>query len=72
MSNVEMIFITPKDIIKLTPKSLSAAYKQYTTIAVCLGKKKKPNGHYQKISLKEFCDFEGVDQNYALSILKIN
>ena len=54
-NKLERVVIYPKDIINITGRSKSYAYKMLNTI-----KKKYGKQPYELVSLNEFCEYTGL------------
>ncbi|MDR3350299.1 MAG: hypothetical protein LBN98_01460 [Prevotellaceae bacterium] len=61
LKNIDMDFITVKDVQKLMRLRPSAAYNRLALVRHALGKKKLPNGRYQPVTFREFCEYYGID-----------
>jgi hypothetical protein len=59
---MESIFITTKDVMRWTGLQRDAAYNMIAQVRNALGKKKYPNGRYQRVTRREFCEFHGIDR----------
>jgi hypothetical protein len=55
-----MDFITTKDVQKLMRLRPSAAYRRISLVRDTLGKKKLRNGRYQPVTVREFCEYYGI------------
>lgn len=62
----QRIFIYPKDLAILTGKSYVNACRIYRILKDCMGKPKK-----SKITVKEYCTYEGVSETEVKEALKI-
>jgi predicted DNA-binding transcriptional regulator AlpA len=59
------IFITTADIMQLSGKSLSSAWREMQTIKDALGKTKK-----QVLTIKEYCHYNGIEESEIEKIIK--
>ena len=56
-----MDFITIKEAQRLLHLRPSAAYSRIALVRAALGKKKLRNGRYQQVTVREFCEYYGID-----------
>jgi hypothetical protein len=54
-------FITTKDVQQLLHLRPSAAYNRIALVRDALGKKKLRNGRYQPVTVREFCEYYGIN-----------
>lgn len=55
----QRLFIYPADLVLLTGKSVRSCYRMYRTLLDCVGKDPKKR---QKLTFKEYCTEEGLDE----------
>ena len=58
-----MEFITTKEVQRLLRLRPSAAYSRIALVRDALGKKKLRNGRYQLVTVREFCEYYGIEYN---------
>ena len=60
-NTMEQYFITIKDAQRLMHLRPSAAYSRIALVRDALGKKKLRNGRYQPVTVREFCEYYGIN-----------
>ena len=60
---MEKHFITSKEAQRLMNLRPSAAYNRIAIVRDALGKKKLRNGRYQPVTVREFCEYYGIDMH---------
>lgn len=63
---IKRLFLRPGDVMQLEDCSKDTATRVFKTLRDCLGKK----GH-QKISIKEYADYHGIDERTVRDALNI-
>lgn len=61
------IFLYPADLVILTGKAYKTCWRNYRTLADCLGKAKG-----KKITIAEYCRLEEVPEPEVLKALNLN